>query len=332
MNKNVTIESYTQNGCDYVSMENHFLNIIFLPALGGKMIELHNKKTGSQFLQEPQSPYHQAAFGDSFDKYDTSGFDECFPTIEESYFFKTGNNHKQETFLPDHGELWSRPWNYEINKDSLTLSIDGVNLDYNFNKEISINKNQIHISYQLSNKSDYGYRYLWSAHPLLNVEQGNQILIGEEITDVFVNGSSNESIGKYGDILSWPYLDNSTNYSCVQSKQLNHAIKIFTNRLHEGCAGIYKPDTNESILFSFNTSEIPFLGLWLCYGGWPDHNSNKHLTVGLEPTNGRPDSLQKAVARNECPYLESGATDTWSLTLSIINGKPDFQNCSNYIF
>jgi hypothetical protein len=62
----------------------------------------------------------------------------------------------------------------------------------------------------------------------------------------------------------------------------------------------------------------------LCYGGWPDYTDDEHLTIGLEPTNALPDSLDKAISRNGCPYPKPGTTDMWSLTLNVMEGKPDF--------
>ncbi|HKJ30246.1 MAG TPA: hypothetical protein VKA34_00395 [Balneolales bacterium] len=324
----VTIKNYTQNGYEYFSIDNDHLKLSFIPSLGGKMAELNSKKTGTQFLQEPQSQYKTASYGDPFENYDTSGFDECFPTIEDTHFSINGSEEQEEIFLPDHGELWSRPWNYDVDGDRVKLSIQGVRLDYEFSKEISLHDNKIQISYSVKNNADFGFAYLWSAHPLLNVQPGNQVYLADPIEEVFLNGTSDEKLGDYGDILPWPFLDNETNYSEVQQKKLNSAVKVFTHRLKKGCAGIYKPKTDESLVYHFDTNEIPFLGIWLCYGGWPDHTDNKHLTVGLEPTNGRPDSVQKAKDRKECPFLEAGATDTWTLTIDIIQGKPDFENCN----
>jgi hypothetical protein len=327
----VTFKKFTHNGYDYLGMDNDQLNLIFLPSLGGKMVQLNSKRTGTKFFHKPQKPYKKAHYGDSFEKYDTSGFDECFPTIEKT-ILSLYHDKTEEILLPDHGELWSRPWIYDINGNCLKLSISGVELDYEFTKIITLVDNKIHISYKVKNNCTFGFGYIWSAHPLLNVEPGNKIYLADDIEEVFLNGSSNDTIGSFGDILPWPYLDKKNDFSIVRDKSFNSAVKVFTNRLEKGCTAIYKPDTNETLVYGFKTDEIPFLGMWLCYGGWPDYTDHKHLTIGLEPTNGRPDSLEKAISRNECPYLESGTTDTWSITLSVMEGKPDFQNCSNYIF
>lgn len=38
-------------------------------------------------------------------------------------------------------------------------------------------------------------------------------------------------------------------------------------------------------MLRFRTEELPYLGVWLCYGGWPDDGGEpRQYAVALEPT------------------------------------------------
>ncbi len=309
------------DGFSKLILENKTIRTVFIPELGGKMIELSNKQTGTQFLKEPEpsfGPYQKAYYGDEFETFDASGFDECFPTISPSKFSFGG----RDITLPDHGELWSQSWKHENIDAGIKLTGRGIQIDYEFSKAIRLIDNSISISYKLINRSQLPFNYLWSAHPLLHVEPGSEILLPKDIKQVALHWSSDDTFGKHGDSLSWPDLmGKDTNYSMIPDLSAGKAVKLFSDRLHTGYAGIYRKDVDESLMFRFNVDQIPYLGLWLCYGGWPVDSDEKHLTVGLEPTNCKSDSLGESVNTSKHSYIDSGETICWELELSIVPGK-----------
>ncbi len=324
------IAEIEKNNLIHVVMENDLLRIVVLPEIGGKMIELTNKKTGRQFLLEPQSAdglYRRGYYGANFEGYDTSGFDECFPTIESSEHpdLKGLRPNDFDIIFPDHGELWSLPWHYRIEDDALLLTANGVRFPYQFKKRISLTENQVEISYSLKNHGDFPFSYIWSAHPLLKVQPGARLVLSDEIERVMLNWASDENMGEFCETLSWPYLesgDKSVDYSMVQPRDFGKALKIFTDALTVGGAGVYFSDTDEHLLFQFDTAVNPYLGIWLCYGGWPEGSEEKHLTVGLEPCSGRPDSLEEAINRNEYSQIMPNENKEWQLIMNVSNGVP----------
>lgn len=288
------------------------------------MIELINVKTGRQFLLEPQNAtrtYSRPSYGANFTDYDMSGFDECFPTIAPSRYRSLGDRDRQHNFdFPDHGELWSRPWAFQIDDDEIIFSIHGVNAQYVFEKRVKLYKNTLLQFYSVRNLSKEPFSFLWSPHPLLSVRPGTKLLLPESVDCVFLNWASDETFGKHGDVVSWPFLSTSykhIDYSEVQEKSLGQAVKCFTDRLSRGYAEVCDTKTNESLILEFDPRENPYLGIWLCYGGWPVDRREKHLTVALEPCNGRPDSLEEAVLRKECSKIKPFGKKSWSLGLSL---------------
>jgi len=324
------VREYLKNGLVHIAVENDRIEAVFLPQLGSKMISLINKKTGTEFLLENRvedKTYKQAFHGADYSKYDASGFDECFPTIEASELTIDKEEGKQKIKFPDHGELWSKPWNYEIYPDHVLFTTYGINADYGITKSVALNVNRLIIDYNLVNNSGLYLSYIWSAHPLLAVEEGDRIIMPEGVDRLFINWASDSKIGTFGQYVSWPELNGGSSgkdFFKIRSKNTGIAMKVFTDILHSGTAGLYRTEKNESMLISFDIRKLPYLGVWLCYGGWPVGSEKKHYTIALEPATGRPDSLSESVKRNECSVIGSGEQKNWKLEVSLWEGMPDF--------
>jgi len=94
-----------------VELANDEVIASFIPELGAKMNSLKSVRSGREFLfQPPELTYRLAVHGARFASYDTSGFDECCPTVAECEY--PGNEFAKRT-MPDHGDLWSASWQCE---------------------------------------------------------------------------------------------------------------------------------------------------------------------------------------------------------------------------
>lgn len=308
---------------DVIWLESSALKLEIVPAFGGKISSLEDKRSGSEFLVQPLRDMHSItppALGDDFVPPHSFGFDECFPNISPGTIQVDG----RMVALHDHGELWSQSCEYEAGESGVTLDCEGVELDYRFQKTITLDKNNVHIDYRLESRERVSFDYIWSSHPLLKVQKGDQLLIPGTISEMIINGASDEQLGTEGDIVSWPELplsDRTFDCSIVKDVEQEFAAKLFTDELSNGIAGLYRRDLDCSILFRFDAASIPYLGIWLCYGGWPDENVRSELTVALEPARGGFDNLQKAIDTNRATRIEPSAVQEWDMTISIENGK-----------
>lgn len=307
-----------------ITLENDKLNLKLIPDLGGKIAGLILKESGTQFLKLSDISLEnipQPEFGELFLPPYAFGFDECFPNVSPSGMPLKGSFID----LPDHGELWSRPWKYELaDKNKIRLYTEGNLMSYTFSKKVQIVENTIKIEYELKNLEDVTFHYIWSAHPLLNIQQGDELILPEGVSQVLLNWSSDASLGRAGDYLSWPDLFGEVenqNFNTVASESLGFAAKLFTDKLKTGKAGIFKKETGESLIFSFDIDETPYLGIWICYGGWPVDSVEKEYTLALEPCSGRPDDLSTAIDRNESSKMGPGATKKWSMNIKLNPGK-----------
>ncbi len=158
---------------------------------------------------------------------------------------------------------------------------------------------------------------------MLAVEEGDRIIMPPGIHKLFLNWASDDDIGKFGQYIPWMgEAGDINNFYNVKSRNSGVAIKGFTDPLQYGFAGLFRPRKNESVLISFDHKKLPYLGVWLCFGGWPAGPGKKHYTVALEPATGRPDSLSESIKRNECTVLDIDEEMEWKIEFSLWEGLP----------
>ena len=302
-------------------LENEHIKIILNPEIGGKMVSLFSKKTGTEYLLGPLSgSISTPDYGKPFDSRFAYGFDECFPTITACQL-QTENGSID---IPDHGELWSRSWKYhQKDEASITLSIEGKKLDYSLTKEIALDGHSLNISYNLKNKSDATFEYLWSAHPLLSVVENDQILLNSS-NKMAVYWSTGEGLESPGEVINWPPKvgnADTIDLARVPCIEANIAMKLFSAKSSIGRTGLYRRKADETLVFSFDRTRLPYLGVWLCYGGWPEDEEERSFTVALEPTNASTDSLSEAIRNGEASKIKSNMIHQWKLQCSLLDGR-----------
>lgn len=68
---------------DALSLENDALRVIVLPALGGKLASVFHKKKNFELAAQNQEAFCRLPHvGNDFSKYDASGLDDAFPSID----------------------------------------------------------------------------------------------------------------------------------------------------------------------------------------------------------------------------------------------------------
>jgi hypothetical protein len=306
-------------GFKAVVLENGFLRATVLPQLGGKLTSLVNIQTQREFLlQPPGKVYAQPTYGGAFDQYDTSGFDECFPTVSACSY---PDAPLADELLPDHGELWSIPWQHRVVGDTIRIASGGRRLPYIFRKKLSLHGATLRLDYELLSLSDLPIAYLYSAHPLLKVEQGATLVLPPEVNALLIESSKDEELGAPGEYCSWPLADmrgERVRLDVLQGPELKTAHKLFTSRIRSGSCGVHFPCTREGLRYRFDPEAQPYIGLWLCQGGWPS-SENGHFTVALEPCTGRTDSLAEAFSNGEHRTLQPHGVHRWWLEMEMLS-------------
>ena len=156
-----------------IVVENGRIRAEFTPDPGGKMVSLIDKNSGYEFLvQRPGEKYREQAFDGLYTEGECSGFDDMFPTID---FCEYENEPWKGTKMADHGEVWSLPWDYQLNSGSLEFQVEGVRFPYRLQKKVAIvDDNVLRLSYTLKNRSGHDFEFLWAGHFMFNMEEGTR--------------------------------------------------------------------------------------------------------------------------------------------------------------
>lgn len=309
------------------ALSNDAMRVVIVPELGGKIVSIHSLLTGREWLwKNPDLPMRTPCVGGSYVcEYDSGGWDEIFPTIDPC---TVENSPWGENTLTDHGELWCRPWQVIAPTDgpedsaTLTLAVEDENLPFRFERtlELAAGRGPLAMRYTLSNRGKSSLPYLWAAHPLIAIEPGMAIRLPAK-TQLFCKTGLPADVFEEGATFHWPFAPrkegNPLDLSKVPETEARFAAKLFTEPLKEGWIEIADAENQESLRLSFDPAEIPYLGLWLNYGGWSGAETAPYFNAGIEPTTAPCDSLDDALSAQTCKRIPSGESHRWSLAVSL---------------
>ncbi|CAH1221780.1 hypothetical protein PAECIP111892_05043 [Paenibacillus auburnensis] len=304
---------YLHQGYICLKGENDFFSVTIVPQRGSKIVSLLDKRNEREWIYRTDQPWEPLKLGMDWGAGDRGGWDEMFPTINASSCPDKGYEHVS---FPDHGEVWSREWNYALLGAQLRLEICGVQLPYTLRKTVSLSGSSLIIHYELENLGTQLFSYLWAAHPLLKVEPGMQLRTSPAEGRIQLTYSHRERLGGLHALSSFPIAATKeggvTDLSTLEDASGGHAEKYyFTDPLQEGYAGISDPFTGAEISFHFDSEEVPYLAIWAHYGAMGDY------TVAPEPATGYLDSVQEAYNRGKVKRIAGHSIDRWRLEIRL---------------
>lgn len=327
-------------GFETLHLATDLLCVEIIPALGGKIASMRVPRPVwpdarplldrpfAELLQSPLQPYALRSLTMPFDASDASGFDECLPSVSACVVEHEGRRVE----VPDHGEFWRLPWTVlHVDASSVELAAEGSVLPLRFVRRLRIGRAatgavtgaELAIDYSVENTGPVAVPYAWSAHPLFAVDAGDRIHLpgNPEIT---VEGSAGQRLGPSGAKHTWPHVTlptpgdgSAVDLSVAQDALAGIGDKLYTAAPAEGWCALDRLEFGKRITLRFDPTLCPWLGLWLCYGGWPEAAAQRQQAVALEPCNAPVDSLAEAVARGAARRLQPGGTDRWTLQISV---------------
>jgi galactose mutarotase-like enzyme len=301
--------------------------VTVLPRFGGKIASI---RIGEQeLLQTLLAPIAPRTRTMAFDAGDASGWDECLPSVGAC----TVRTEAGVAEIPDHGDLWRVEWTARDERSetrdqadaALTLVGKCFSLPLELERSLELSEAggawRLRLQYKLKNTSSKPVPWSWAAHPLFAVEEGDRIVLPESIRSLRLEGSGGGRLGKAGDSVAWPMArlaDGSTaDLTVAQAPDSGIGDKLFAGPLavHENWCTLERPSAGVRIRVTFDTAATPYLGLWICYGGWPERPGPKQVCVALEPATAPVDSL--AVTGQWSRVLEPGDCFSWSMDVEI---------------
>jgi galactose mutarotase-like enzyme len=309
-------------GMHSLVFQNECIRVRVIPELGCKIVEIYDLENGHEWLWSDKSrPIKPANYGDPYDLYDISGFDECFPNIGISQDPKN-----TQVTLPDHGEIWSLPWTVTEEEYGLSASVVGKLYDYHFSRKLSLRNRKLLIEYSVRNVGDTAITYMWSAHPLFVIDEGMKIEItgNPKMSKEFGYGGRIGADGDnwYGGHLTehvWPkVLGADGRISDMSEVSLDKVLtdKVVLDAPDDGLVTLKKLSSGRSLTMKFSPLEIPFLGICYNFGAWP-LTGEPATWVALEPTTGKTDRLDECAELDCARELAPKSSSTWSLEIEL---------------
>jgi galactose mutarotase-like enzyme len=295
-------------------------SLTFLPHLGGKIASL--RVNDSELLQTPLIPYGQRNRIMTFDEGDASGWDECLPSVSGCRV-EIAAGHAS---IPDHGDLWRVVWQPMVRSaDSATFRGDCFSLPLALERSVKLTEAaegwKLRLDYKVTNTGAYAAPWSWSAHPLFAAEAGDRILLPDSLRELRLESSRGDRLGRTGDLVSWPMATlangHQTDLSEVQPPSSGTAEKLFAGALapSENWCALERPKAGVRITVRFDPAATPYLGLWICYGGWPARPGPKQMCVALEPSTAGADSLAQTGPWSR--VLAPGDSFCWPMDVEI---------------
>ena len=104
--------------------------------------------------------------------------------------------------------------------------------------------------------------------------------------------------------------------------------KLFAGPLNatENWCALERVRAGLRIRVQFDTAATPYLGLWICYGGWPEKPGPKQACVAMEPATAPVDSL--AVTGPWSRELAPGDPLSWPMQVEIERMERKAEACS----
>ncbi|MBN1910315.1 MAG: hypothetical protein JW818_11290 [Pirellulales bacterium] len=314
MKQNVQIRQAEVEGHEVIELASEAVRIGVMPGLGAKVIHLLHVPTDRQWMwkapRQPQFP--RVPTGAPFDQGPLVGADECLPTIAPCRW--------RGLDLPDHGDAWTEAW--ELDRDAtadghvvtrLQLPISPLWME----RRIRLSGEVVRFDYQLRNRSDEPFEYLWAFHPMMNLSPGDRLILPDDCrkvrTDTCLGGCP---LGQRGDEWDWPAPVPGVDLARFDLGGPDRAVKLYTLPMNEGWATIQNEDSGESLTFRFDHKQLDTMGIWINRGGW-----NGYQHIAIEPTNAAPDALDLAVnewKRHGC--LQPDQTTSWGFSIELSSG------------
>lgn len=311
------------SGFPAISLRNDEIEVVCVPALGGKLTNLRRHRGREWLWRNPALPLATPQWGASYvETADSGGWDECFPTVGPCPMPGAAPGEPE---LPDHGELWALPWEHAVaevgGETVLTGTVEGRLLPYDLTREVAVPREgaALRIRYTLRHRGTAPFPFVWAAHPLLNVAAGTRIAL-PGVSKARVLAVTGRSDLVAGSEVAWPMDGGAEDW--VFPGSVGWAVMLGADLGPGGEVHVTDPVRGERL--EIRAHGVPQVGLWINAGGWAPERLGDgpapapYLNLGVEPGIGAPDRLDRAVERwHAAGALAPGEVRRWELEVRL---------------
>ncbi|MEB3100946.1 aldose epimerase family protein [Ferviditalea candida] len=302
--------SFSEQSDGGIQLFNDSLTITIYPKFGGKIASFRSgdKEWLWQNQQLPEIPVVTA--GAAYDDLFYGGIDELFPNDYPTLI--------NGVALPDHGELWSREWEYSMEKGvhgwSIRMKLGLRAYPCEFEKHIYLEENRMTIESKLTNRSEEDFPFLWVLHPAFRISPAHKLHFpaGRVIVENEIKGR----VAKGTPLFIWPGRDIGLDLS--QVPEANGGLEsYYITDLPEGRFILEDTNAGESLQVDFPLDVFPHMWLFMPLGGW-----KAHYVAVIEPSSGYPTDLADAVKAGTHSVLKKKSCISATVTYSVRPSQP----------
>lgn len=287
---------------DAIILENEHLRAVIITKLGGRVWTLEDRVRGRQWIWHRKGvPLIGHAPGAVYDDVWAGGWEELFPNDAAGTF--------EGRDLPDHGEWWTMAFGAasETSGAAATVSLSAMSriIRAECTKVFSLphDASALTVSYRIRSLESEPFHFLFKQHLPIHITPACQLILpggrAEEVDQSF--GSIMRGAGP----CQWPGTKD-VNGRIVDLRLIppasSHAREfLYVRDLPAHWCGVDDMGHGASIRMEFEGRQVPFVWLFLSYGGWCDT-----YTAVLEPCTNLPKDLGQAVRLGQSARLAPG--------------------------
>jgi hypothetical protein len=297
-----TISKATVGAHRALIIENDQVRLTTLPELGGRIWELVDRVRDVQWIwHRPAVPLVASSPGAEYDAVWAGGWEELFPNDASCEF--------EGRDLPDHGEWWTRNWDVDASSSGaeavVRLSCRMSAIRARCTKEIRLASDgaAVDVRYRIESEEAAPFHFLFKQHLPVRISPSSRLVVpGGSVTAVDpAFGSLMPDAGPH----PWPVARDEggigTDLAHVLPAESRAREFVYLQGLPATWCGVDDSETRASLRLEWEMEHLPYLWLFISYGGWRDA-----YTVVLEPCTNLPKDLHEAVRRGQSPRLDPG--------------------------
>lgn len=315
---------WAYRGVRALVLENERVRAVILPDLGAKVWSLTYKPLDQEMLwHHPRIYPRPAPFGAAYDDWFCGGWDELFPN--DAPVNIAGDHY------PDHGEVWSMPFEWEVTRqssDEITVHLfrEGVVTATRFEKWITLRGGEplLRFRHRIENTGPFPLDFLWKLHPALRITERSRIDLPAR--RVVVDEGFRSRMGGAAEF-RWPQVqtpDGVLDMRQVPPPSAATADFYYAVELDDGWCALSDADGGAGFGLVFDREVLPTVWVFGAYGGW----RGLYTTI-LEPCSGYPYRLDDAIAHGKVSHLDAGEHLETEITAVVYHGHAAVRRLSH---
>jgi hypothetical protein len=294
-----------------ITLSNPQIRVVVIPALGGRVWELEDQLRGRQWIWHREGvPLQATSIGACYDDVWAGGWEELFPNDAPGPF--------EGRELPDHGEWWTRSWTVveSSNGAVATLRLETtctvVRASCVKVFRLASDSATLNVEYCIRSHEADAFHFLFKQHLPIQLTPECRLRLPAGHAEA-VDPSFGTMAGAKP--FDWPFAVNdgtTTDMRLIPSPTLRMREFLYVSNLTGSWCGVEDTGRQASLRLDFDGRQLPFVWLFLTYGGWRDA-----YTAVLEPCTNKPKALSEAVPLGQSAVLKPSEEFRTSVSVTL---------------